>query len=130
MIIADYVLNGQKLKYNHYIGITCIIISALSISIYGSFSEITIIEKNSAEPFIPTWIPVVIGIITPLTFTANGMLIKHMTSEKVGFITNRVSCSVFLIVNIIILIVAIPYWKNVEFTARYFWIGFVSSMFD
>ena len=79
---------------------------------------------------MPAWIPVLFGIITPLAFTANGILIKHLTSESVGFDSSRASSSVFFIGNFVILCVAIPYWYYVEFHQELFYIGFIVGMID
>ena len=36
----------------------------------------------------------------------------------------------FFIVNLIIIIAAIPFWEIVYFDKRLFWVGFIGSMFD
>jgi len=78
----------------------------------------------------PTWVPVLFGLITPCSFTSNGVLTKHLTSEKVGFNPSRISFSAYLIVNILVLLFAIPYWVKVEFSAYLFWVGFAGSIIN
>ena len=79
---------------------------------------------------MPKWIPVVFAIITPLSFTAYGVLTKHLTSEKVGMNINRTISSVYLIVNTLIIMIAIPFWYYTEFHQDLFWIGFIAAISD
>ena len=129
MSIADFLINGEKLKYNHYIGIVCIIYASLVISLISTTKEEISLIANEKE-ILPKWIPVVFAILTPLNFTANGMLTKHLMGEKVGFNTNRIMSSVYLIVNFLILMVAIPYWYYVEFHPDLFYLGLIVAIFD
>lgn len=68
---------------------------------------------------LPVWIPVVFGVLTPVSFTANGILTKYMSekSEKQGkvFDASTISFSSYIVVNVIVMFFAIPYWYNVEF---------------
>ena len=76
---------------------------------------------------IPTWIPAVFGLITPVFFSVNGVLTKTLTSEKVGFNATRISFTSYLYVNIVLLVAAIPYWNSVYFSQKLFWLGFGGS---
>lgn len=77
-----------------------------------------------------TWVPVLFGIITPMSFTANGMLTKHLCSEKMGFNPNTMSYSAYFIVNFLVIIVAIPYWHLVSFDHYLFWVGTIGSIIN
>ena len=117
------------MKYNDYIGIVCIIISSLIITLVPS-EQPQISQIVDGSKLMPKWIPVVFAIITPLSFTAYSILTKHLSSEKVGFNINRIISSVYLIVNALILMIAIPFWYYTEFHPNLFWIGFIAAIAD
>lgn len=72
----------------------------------------------------------IFGLITPCSFTSNGVLTKHLTSEKVGFNPSRISFSAYLLVNLIVLVFAIPYWVKIEYSSYLFWVGFAGSIIN
>ena len=55
-----------------------IICSALILSLFGQQNQD--LKYEHLGDVLPTWIPVVFGIVTPLSFMVNGMLTKHLTS--------------------------------------------------
>lgn len=65
------------------------------------------------------------GLITPLTFCANGILIRTITNEKYGINFNgtNLSMSSFLVVNVFVIIIAMIYWSSHSFSMYLFWIG-------
>ena len=75
-------------------------------------------------------VPVLFGILMPLVFVTNGMMQKHMTQPRIGFVGSDVVNTSIIIVNTIILIVAIIYWVKSGFVQKLFWIGFAGSIFD
>ena len=79
---------------------------------------------------IPTWIPVIFGLVTPMSFCTNGMLTKYITQERIGFNPSRLSFNVYLVVNIIVLIFAIPYWQSTSIDMHLFWLGLVGSIIN
>ena len=76
------------------------------------------------------WIPVLFGIATPMFFTTNGLLTKHLTSERIGFNASTISFTSYFIVNVIVMIVAIPYWSMYGFSQYLFWLGLVGSIIN
>jgi len=80
---------------------------------------------------MPTWVAVVFAVITPLAFTINGVLTKHLTTkEKNPFNASNLSFSSYLIVNILMMICAIPYWILVSFSLRLFVIGLIGGLIN
>ena len=70
------------------------------------------------------------AILTPITFVMNGIIIKHLADVKVGFNVDRASFSAYLIVNNIMLLCSIPFWKTHHFTSYQLWIAFAGGVFD
>lgn len=70
------------------------------------------------------------AILTPVTFVINGILVKHLADERVGFDVDRASFSAYLIVNNIMLLCSIPYWYTHECTSYQLWIAFAGGVFD
>jgi hypothetical protein len=58
----------------------------------------------------PSWIPVLFGIVAPISFSAYAMLTKNLTSERVGFNATVISFSTQFTNNLILIIFAIIYW--------------------
>ena len=79
---------------------------------------------------VGSWVPILFGIITPISFTANSMLTKHLSVHQVGFNASQFSFSSYLVVNVIVLIVAIPYWCLVEFSSYLFWVGLFGALIN
>ncbi len=50
------------------------------------------------------------GVLTPLCFTASGVLSKHLTSAETNFNPSTLAFTSYLIVNTIVIIVAVVYW--------------------
>ena len=60
---------------------------------------------------VPPIVPVIFGIITPVCFTANSMLMKHLTSKlEYPFNSTTLSFSSYACVNAIISIAGIIIW--------------------
>jgi drug/metabolite transporter (DMT)-like permease len=95
-----------------------IVAAVLIISIAGAFkvSDVTN-ETYSNITTSPAWIPVLFGLITPLSFTSNGILTKHLTSKEVNFNASTISFSSFALVNVIIMIFAVIYWMSNPFSS-------------
>lgn len=109
--------------------VLCTIVISLSGVVEGKGEEVAVVDPF-AEPLTPTWVPVLFGLITPVSFTTNGILTKHLTSDKVNFKPSTISFTSYFIVNVLVLIVAIPYWCIVEFDQSMFWIGFAGSVIN
>ena len=77
-----------------------------------------------------TWIPALFGVVTPMFFSTNGVLTKHLTSKEIGFDATNISFTSYLFVNIFLLILAIPYWCLVTFDQKLFWIGLFGSIIN
>ena len=104
MALADYFINGQHLKYFHIIGLFSIMVCTVCIALTkGTPSKLQ-------QHLLPIWIPITFGILAPAFMTINGMQIKHLTKDHIGFETTKVTLSALIAFNVIILIFAIPYW--------------------
>ena len=79
---------------------------------------------------VAVWVPILFGFITPIFFTTNGMLQKHLSSKRVGFDPSLVASNSITVTSIVVVCIALPYWVNVEFESRIFWIGFIGSIID
>lgn len=79
---------------------------------------------------IPTWIPVIFGLVTPMFFCTNGILTKSLTNDKIGFDPSILSSSAYFVTNALIMIAAIPYWTIVEFRSDLFWIGLIGGFIN
>jgi hypothetical protein len=65
----------------------------------------------------PAWVAMLTAILTPITFVMNGLLVKHLMNDKIGFNVDRASISAMLIVNNIMLLSSIPFWKTHHYTS-------------
>ena len=132
---ADYLLFNERLRIHHFIGISCIVLCTLLLSLIKVIDPEIVLEAitlDSAPSLIPTYIPVLMGIFVPVVFTIWGMTIKHLTQERIGFKPSNLGFNSCLVVNLIVLVVVLPYWSDGlgHFNQRLFWIGFVGSIFD
>lgn len=97
--------------------------------------------KSGQKGPLPSWIPVVFGVLTPVFFTTNGILTKHLTgTRKPGepaltenekdklFDASTIAFSAYFVVNIVILIAAIPYWVLVHFSLKLYLLGLVGAI--
>mmetsp|Transcript_6732 Transcript_6732/g.11296 ORF Transcript_6732/g.11296 Transcript_6732/m.11296 type:complete len:146 (+) Transcript_6732:318-755(+) len=71
--VLDFFFYGQRLKYYHIVGMVCLVACALCItfadSSNGSKVASIIAVRKEGEGVLSSWIPVVIGILAPLTFS-------------------------------------------------------------
>ena len=82
---------------------------------------------------MPAIVPVIFGVITPIAFTLNGILTKHLTIPgglEHKFEATSLAFSAYLIVNLIVLIVAIWFWSAYIFSSYLFWVGLVGSFIN
>ena len=81
---------------------------------------------------LPTWIPVIFGILTPMCFTTNGILLRKLTSPKYGINFNgtTMSFTTYFIVNLLILIFAAFFWQSHHFSKDLFWLGTIGSIIN
>ena len=133
--IMDFIIFKQQLRYFHLLGMVAIVVCTVLLSISGVIMPKTPINGGDAieepiEKVMPTWVPVIFGVVTPMCFTANGMLVKHLTGPKMGFDASILSFSSYLVVNLIIVIVAIVYWVKVEFDTYLFIVGMIGSIIN
>lgn len=131
MAICDKIFFNQSLRYFHFLGMFSIVICTIVISLSGMVnSKTTDASVVGLAPSIPTWVPVIFGIITPMTFCSNGILTKHLTQPRIGFNPSRMSFNVYFIVNILVLIYAIPYWAVNPFQPTLFVWGLIGSIIN
>ena len=89
-------------------------------------------EKSEVKKgIVPAWIPVMYAILTPFLFSIQGLFIKHLTSERIGFDCTCVTFGASSFVCTIIIIVGIGYyWQNYQFDTYLFSVGLIGSIFD
>ena len=102
--IADYYFYNEKMVYYHFIGLVSILLCSIAICM----KDFTSTEVKIAE--YPSWIPVMFGLVAPLSFSAFAMLTKNLTSERVGFNATILSFSSQFSINLLLIIVAVIYW--------------------
>ena len=80
---------------------------------------------------VPAWIPVLYAILIPFVFSIQGLFIKHLTSERIGF---NASCVTFgassFVCTIMILVGVFYYWQIQKFDIYLFSVGLIGSVFD
>ena len=130
LAFMDSLIFGQKLQYFHHIGMIAIVICTIALSLSGVISPKTETAEVDLSNLLPTWIPVLFGIITPMAFTANGMIIKSLTSERMGFNPSNLSFGAYFIVNCIVMVGAVYYWINYEFDSYLLIVGLIGSMIN
>ena len=87
-------------------------------------------KLSSKDGLLPSWIPVLFGIITPMSFTANQMLAKSFKRGPVKFNIEEISFQGFMAVNVVLIIPTLYYWMYVDFNMRLFVVGFVGSIIN
>lgn len=90
-------------------------------------------KLRDSKLLVPAWIAVLFGIITPIGFSTNAMLTKHLISQKVGFDATTLAFSSQFVVNVIVLIAGIIYWSSSAqktFEPILFWYGLFGSAFN
>jgi drug/metabolite transporter (DMT)-like permease len=89
--IMDLIMFNQAMKYYHIIGMVALVLCSVLLSlqdlIYPKEDMVININNKIAnrEGALPAWIPVLFGIITPMSFTANQMLAKSFRRGPVKF---------------------------------------------
>ena len=80
---------------------------------------------------MPAYVAILFSLFTPIAFTTNGILTKHLTNKNINpFDPHNLSFTSYAITNIIILLGAIPYWIKISFSPKLFFIGMIGSFFD
>jgi len=80
LALADYLMFKVRLSSHHYIGITLIVISTILISLIKVIDpEFKVETALPSQATVPTIIPVLFGLLTPVFFTTFGMTLKHLT---------------------------------------------------
>jgi hypothetical protein len=77
---------------------------------------------------MPSWVPIFLGVLTPIGFIFENIFIKTLTSEEIGFNATRVSFQAYLMANIIFGIVGIFYYSDHVFDFRLLWVGSAGSI--
>lgn len=140
LAIADYCIFDQKLKYYHFIGMFLIIVCTVLISLQRfivpseptSEQASTSISNNTNQVTMAPIVPVIFGILTPIVFTVNGILIRKLTSVEHGFNFNAsdMSMSGYFFVNLLILIFSVFFWQSHEFDMQLFILGTIGSIIN
>lgn len=112
---ADYMIFGQRLKYYHVIGLVTITSCTVLISGQSYLDAKTAAVMPAAavkndSKLSPAWVPISFALMFPCMVTWNGLITKHITSEKIGFDPSRVTYFTFFIMNTLIMMVSIVIW--------------------
>ena len=93
-------------------------------------SEAPVIVSNGE--LLPTWMPVLFGVLTPVCFTLNNTLLKVLTDEERQYKFNgsTISMTGIFVVNVLILIFAIVFWQYYHFSQDLFWLGLIGSIIN
>mmetsp|Transcript_13146 Transcript_13146/g.22239 ORF Transcript_13146/g.22239 Transcript_13146/m.22239 type:complete len:223 (+) Transcript_13146:669-1337(+) len=125
------------MKYYHIIGMIALVLCSVLLSLQDLIypkDESIMANKGTrlslSDGLLPTWIPVLFGIITPISFTANQMLAKSFRRGPVKFNIQQISFMGFLVVNIIVLFPTVYYWIFVDFNLRLFVVGIIGSIIN
>lgn len=143
MAAVDYFLFNTSLKLYHFIGtvliVSCTILLSLKPMIIPDDQTVKPKIKNSEAPkilndgeLLPIWMPVLFGLLTPVTFCSNGVILRYLTSPDMSMKFNgtTLSMSAIFAVNLIVLIFAIVFWSTHQFSIDLFWIGLVGSIIN
>lgn len=91
--------------------------SGVCISLSGKIEPKTLLRPDTPQlvtidESVPKWVPVLFGIITPFWMIANGLFVKHLTQEHIGFDAINVSFLSSGFGSIVIVIVGVSwYWR-------------------
>ena len=125
MAAVDYFLFKTKLKTFHLVGTILIVACTVLLSLKpilvpiepgaaGAKKEVVSEAPKIVKDgeLLPTWMPVLFGILTPITFCSNGVMLRYLTSEQrgIGFDGSTISMTSIFCVNVLILVFAIVYW--------------------
>jgi drug/metabolite transporter (DMT)-like permease len=126
MAIADYFINGQKLKLYHGIGMVSVLASVVCI---GFSKNVNTVDPGLKIKLLPMWVPIVIGIASPFFMTVNTLMVKHMTKERIGFNASRVTFNALIAYNTVLVLLGIPYWvKTGTFTMTSLYWGLLGGI--
>ena len=105
----------------------CLITCALLVSLTASDSP-----SQEQALKLPTWVPVLVGVACPVLFAVQGMFMKHLAAESVGFDCRTLTFATSGLLNSICLLFALTvYWRRIEkFDSYLFGVGLVGSIID
>ena len=131
--IFEYIFYGQKLKIHYILGMILIIICAVVLSLNQVFAKLsngssnteevspglqpyTTIPSNISIAVIPSWLAVLIALITTTCFTTRVIFFRKLTRPegKMNFDVNTLIMGSFLYPNIPVLIIALFWWNLKE----------------
>ena len=81
--VFDFFMFGVVLQCYHYIGIIFIFLGTLLLSLMKFIVPQP--EAAVSEALVETWVPVIMGVITPIFFTFQAMWLKHLVQERINF---------------------------------------------
>mmetsp|Transcript_13938 Transcript_13938/g.23705 ORF Transcript_13938/g.23705 Transcript_13938/m.23705 type:complete len:227 (-) Transcript_13938:15-695(-) len=142
MAFFDYLLYRTTLSYYHWVGMICMVICAVCVSLAGLSGAEELISTDQqvqgvgsdldTREKLPTWIPALFGVLTPVTFAIQGLFVKHLSDEKMKFDPSTLTFSTCQVVCTINLLVGLTYyWRFVEeFDGYLFLTGSLGSILD
>jgi drug/metabolite transporter (DMT)-like permease len=77
---------------------------------------------------VPTIVPIIFAVLTPIAFSTSGSLAKHLSQERIGFDSNVLSFTSQALINGIILIIGITYWSHEGIKYNHLWLGLLSGI--
>lgn len=122
----DYVLFGQRLTKKHFIGVICLAICVVCISltpmIYGK-------DNASLVQTVQPWIPVTLALISPVFFATSNIQTKYLTTKR-NFNSSKLSFGAFASVGIILTCFLIPQFSSESFSYRNLIVGTIGSILN
>lgn len=77
---------------------------------------------------VPTIVPIMFALMTPIAFSISGELAKHMSQERIGFDSNILSFTSQILINSVIVILGIVYWNRHGVILDHLLLGLLSGI--
>lgn len=63
---------------------------------------------------LPSWIPVIFGFVTPISFTAGNLMVKYLNDEayKINFTSDQLSNNPNMIIGVLGILIGISLWSG------------------
>lgn len=79
---------------------------------------------------VPTLIPLIFAVLTPIAFCCLGLMMKHLTQPRIGFDPCVLSLTSLLIVGFVIFSTGIYSWLKIQVNLKMVGIGLLSGISD
>eukprot|EP00347_Sterkiella_histriomuscorum_P017226 403350201 len=126
--LLDFLIFKQKLFTSHLIGVFCLIVCAMCISL-ANVVGVQALENNEKPPTVEAWIPVLLAVFTPFIFAASGLQMKNMCVNR-GLDAFKVNFLSYAIIGAILFGILVTRMGTPEFSQEYFIIGGIGSIIN